>query len=202
METRRGSSVRAKPEAKRKSFESQMDSAALKNNICRTISIAKRKAKKKRDLKRKEASRRATLVKVNLTCSKKKVSTLSRMVPCTADSGSAASVTALVNRHGQMEHAMKANGRTIRPMDVAFSTMLMVTSSMENGAVIRLTASAPIIMLTGRSMRAAGSMIYRMEVEKRPGRTALSTKDFIVKVSSMVKAATFGAMEACIWENG
>ena len=183
MEIKRVSPVAAKPEAKRKSFASQMDSVVRrKNNICKTILIARKKAKKKRDLKRKKASKRAaTLVKVNQTCSKKKVSTLSRMVPCTAVSGSVASVTASVNRHGQMEHAMKENGRTTKLMDVAFSIMSMVMSSMVSGAVIRLTASAPTIMLTDRNTRAAGSMIYRMEAAKRPGKMVLSTKASIVK---------------------
>ena len=181
MVIRRVSPDGAKLEAKRKSFVSQMDSAAQrKKNICKTILTARRKVKKK-DLKRKEALRRATLEKVNLIYSKKKVSTLSRMVPCTADSGSADSVTALVNKHGQMELAMKENGRTIRPMDAAFSTMSMVTSSMVSGAVIRLTASAPTIMLMGQNMREAGSMICRMEAERRLGKMVLSTKDFIVK---------------------
>ena len=153
----------------------------LKNNTCRTISTARRKVRKKRDLKRMEASRRATLVKVNQTCSKKKVSTLSKMGPCTVDNGLVASITALANKHGQMEHAMKENGRTIRLMDAVFSTMSMVTSSMVNGAVIKLTASAPTIMLTGQNMKEAGSMIYKTEAVKRPGRMVLSTKAFIVK---------------------
>ena len=182
MERRKESLVVAKQEAKRKSFVSQMDSVVpRKNNTCKTISTAKKKARMKKDLKKKEASRKANLVKVNQTCNRKKVNTLSRMVPCTAGNGSVASVTALVNRHGQMEHATKENGRTIRPMDVAFSTMLMVTSSMVSGAVIRLTASAPTIMLTGQNMRAAGSMIYKTEAARRPGKMVLSTKAFIVK---------------------
>ena len=183
MEIKRVSPAAAKPEAKRKSFVSQMDSVVRrKNNICKTILIARKKAKKKRDLKRKKATRKVvTLVKANQTCSKKKVSTLSRTELCTADSGSVASVTASVNRHGQMEHAMKENGRTTKLMDVAFSIMSMVTSSMVSGAVIRLTASAPTIMLTGRNTREAGSMIYRTEAAKRPGKMALSTKASIVK---------------------
>ena len=183
MEIKRVSPVAAKPEARRKSFASQMDSVVRrKNNICKTILIVKKKAKKKRDLKRKKASKRAaTLVKVNQTCSKKKVSTLSKMVPCTAVSGSVASVMASVNRHGQMEHAMKENGRTTKLMDVAFSIMSMVMSSMVSGAVIRLTASAPTIMLTDRNTREAGSMIYRTEAAKRPGKMVLSTKASIVK---------------------
>ena len=182
MKRRRVSLAAAKLEAKRKSFESQMDSVVLrKNNTCKTILTVKKKARKKKDLKRKEASRKANLVKVNQTCNRKKVNTLSRTVPCTVDNGSVASVTALVNRHGQMEHVTKENGRTIRPMGVAFSTMSMVTSSMVNGAVIRLTALAPTIMLTGQNMKEAGSMIYKTEAVKRPGRMVLSTKAFIVK---------------------
>ena len=159
-----------------------MDSAVrLKNNTCRTISTARRKVRKKRDLKRMEASRRATLVKVNQICSKKKVSTLSKMGPCTVDNGLVASVTALANKHGQMEHAMKESGRTIRHMDVAFSTMLMVTSLMVSGAVIRLTALAPTIMLMGLNMREAGSMICRTVAARRPGKMVLYTKAFTVK---------------------
>ena len=181
MVIKRVSPDAAKLESKRKSFVSQMDSVALrKKSICKTISTARRKVKKK-DLKRKEALRRVTLVKVNLTCSKKKVSTLSRMAPFTVDSGLVVSVTALVNKHGQMELAMKENGRTIRLMDAAFSTMSMVTSSMVSGAVIRLTASAPTIMLMGQNMREAGSMICRMEAERKPGKMVLSTKAFTVK---------------------
>lgn len=182
MEIRRENPDVAKSEARKKSSVSQMDSVALhKNNICRTISKVRRKVRKKRDLKRKEASRRVTSVKVNRICSKKKVNTLSRMVPCTADSGSAASVTALANRLGQMEHATRESGRTIRHMDVAFSTMSMVTSSMVSGAVIRLTVSAPTTTLMVLNMREAGSMIYKMVRERRPGRMVLSTKAITVR---------------------
>lgn len=183
METKRASPVAAKLVAKRKSFVSQMDSVGpLKSNICKTIWTARKKAKKKRDLKRSKASKRAaTLAKANQTYSKKKVSTLSRMVPFTAVSGLVASATASVNKHGQMEHAMKESGKTTRLMDVAFSIMSMVMSSMVSGVVIRPTASAPTIMLTVRNTRAAGSMIFRTEAAKRPGRMVLSTKAFTVK---------------------
>ena len=65
-----------------------MDSVVLrKNNTCKTILTVKKKARKKKDLKRKEASRKANLVKVNQTCNRKKVNTLSRMVPFIVDNG-------------------------------------------------------------------------------------------------------------------
>ena len=130
------------------------------------------------------------------------MNTLSKTELFTAANGSAASDMAMENRLGQMVLAMKASGAIIKLTAKASSIMSMVTSSMVSGAVIRLTASAPTIMLMGRNTREAGSMICRMEAERRPGKMALSTKASIVKASSMVKAATFGAMEACIWENG
>ena len=131
-----------------------------------------------------------------------RASTLLRMELSTTDSGWVTCAMASVSSPGLMERATRVSGRITRLMDVAFSIMSMVTSSMVSGAVIRLTASAPTIMLMGRNTREAGSMIYRTEAAKRPGKMALSTKASIVKASSMVKAATFGAMEACIWVNG
>ena len=60
---RRGSRDAAKREEKRR-FVSQMDSVALlrskRNNTCRTILTVRRKARKRRDLKRKKASRKVT----------------------------------------------------------------------------------------------------------------------------------------------
>ena len=60
---RRGSRDAAKREEKRR-FVSQMDSVALlrskRNNTCRAILTVRRKARKRRDLKRKKASRKVT----------------------------------------------------------------------------------------------------------------------------------------------
>ena len=132
----------------------------------------------------------------------KRVNTLSRMERYTVASGSGASDMVLASRLGQTAHATKVNGRTIRRMVEVSSIMSMEMCLMESGAAIRLTASAPISMSMAQSMRVIGSMICRMERERRRGKTAQSMKECTVRDTSMDRADISGVMEACTWVSG
>ena len=132
----------------------------------------------------------------------KRASTLSRMELYTVASGLDASAMVSASKLGQMVHATKANGRTIRRMVEEFSIMSMEMCLMESGAAIRLTALAPISMSMAQSMRVIGSMICKMEKGRKRGKTAQSMKACTVKDTSMDKVDTSGVMEACTWESG
>lgn len=120
----------------------------------------------------------------------------------TTENGSEDLETDTVYKSGQMVLSMKANGRIIEPMAKESSFILMVTSTMENGSMIKLTVMEFIITSTVPCTKDTGKMIFNMEKEKNHGLMAQSTKANTWLERSTVSELIAGTMEANTKENG
>lgn len=120
----------------------------------------------------------------------------------TTENGSEDLETDTVSKSGQMVLSMKANGRIIEPMAKESSFILMVTSTMENGSMIKLTVMEFIITSTVPCTKDTGKMIFNMEKEKNHGLMAQSTKANTWLERSTVSELIAGTMEANTKENG
>lgn len=108
----------------------------------------------------------------------------------------------LVFRFGQMGHAMKATGLTIKHKVRESSGMLMAILSKENGTMIKLTGMEFILTLTEQSMKVTGKMIFNMAMEKKFGQMDQSTKETIKRAKSMEEDSMSGLMAALMMVNG
>lgn len=104
--------------------------------------------------------------------------------------------TATVFRSGQMVLSTKASGKTTEPTEKESSSILMAISMTGTGSMTKLMVSECTTTSMELCMRDTGETICSMEMAKRAGLTALSTKAPIWLVKSTEWDSTPGMMAA------
>ena len=94
-----------------------------------------------------------------------------------------------VLKFGLTVQDMRANGKMIKQMAEVYFITRRVMSTMENGEMIKLTVKVYTPMQMERHIMGIGLMTSKMDLVLRLGQMVRSTKGFIKKERSMVKAS-------------
>ena len=100
------------------------------------------------------------------------------------------------DKRGPTGPFMLGHGVTTRQMEKAGFSTLMGMCMMENGSMIRLMVSEPILMQMELATKENGKKTDSMDLELKPGLMDPVMKDNTQKERSMVKGSYSSAMEA------